>query len=384
MPIENRRESSGVVLVIDRVMHYHAATMKAIESGLAAKGIKFSILSAQDSDAAVGRVALRDKVVGNHRHFRLTERRIGRFMLRFQHGLLGIVSPVNPAVVVSTCHSGTLSEWLLLLWAGRRGIRRVAWQCGYEYNPNVVKRFLLKRLIPLFDFHLCYHTNAQKYAIDYGAAQRQTLVMHNTIDESRIISEGRASAKLRLATEIPQIANKKVVLFVGAVLEEKRLDSIFHALDLLGDDSLFFMLVGDGPYLSVLKQRYSCRTDWLSTGSVIHGVAEYFDAADVFVLPGTGGLAINEAMAHRLPVISGYADGSADDLVLDGETGFRLQTDEPRELANKLRQLFADPQLSEAMGAKGEALVRGHLSFESFIGRVVSVLVTQHEMVKVG
>ena len=54
----------------------------------------------------------------------------------------------------------------------------------------------------------------------------------------------------------------------------------------------------------------------------------------MYVLPGTGGLGLNEAMAHGLPMIAGYADGSADDLVVDGETGYRLRSDSAGELAD--------------------------------------------------
>ncbi len=41
----------------------------------------------------------------------------------------------------------------------------------------------------------------------------------------------------------------------------------------------------------------------------------YFSSADLFVLPGTGGLAVQEAMSHGLPVIMGQGDGTNDDLV---------------------------------------------------------------------
>jgi glycosyltransferase involved in cell wall biosynthesis len=370
----------GVIFVIDRVMHYHAATFGAIDRELASRGIPFCVVSAQDDINSVGRVALRSKVVDDHRNFRLTELKLGRFILRYQRELLSLCAAFNPAVMVSTCHSGTISEWRLLYWARRAGIRRVAWQCGYEYNPTAVKRFFLRRFIPLFDFHLCYHPNAEKYAIAYGARKSQALVMHNTIDESRIVPGDKVRAKASLASMWPSLEGKKIVLYVGAVLEEKRLDQVFEALALRADSSTVFVLVGDGPYLPVLKERYGNRDDWVSTGSVVSGVGVYFDAADVFVLPGTGGLAINEAMAHRTAVISGYADGSADDLVVDGVTGYRLRTDDVKELAERLNTLLANPELARQMGLEGEQRIRGHMSFASFIDRVVTVLAEQHAL----
>ena len=41
----------------------------------------------------------------------------------------------------------------------------------------------------------------------------------------------------------------------------------------------------------------------------------YFLNSDVFLLAGSGGLAINEAMAYGLPIISANGDGSVRDLI---------------------------------------------------------------------
>ena len=109
-------------------------------------------------------------------------------------------------------------------------------------------------------------------------------------------------------------------------------------------------------------------------GRVVDAVGVYFDAADVFLLPGTGGLALNEAMAHGLPLISGYADGSADDLVQDGVNGFRLRQFSSLEISQKLSKLLANTNLKEAMGAASRDLISSRFSFENFIRRVVSVL----------
>ena len=383
IPIKGGKASQirhGVVFVIDRVMHYHVGTMKAIEDGLAQKGIRFSLVSAREVGGAVGRAGLCEKVVRHQEHFRLSEHRVGRFQLRYQHGLTDLVRRASPAVVVSTCHSGTLSEWTLLYWAKRNGVRRVSWQCGYEYNPGLLKRVALSRFVTLFDFHLCYHTNAQRYALQHGAREQQTRVMHNTIDERSITRADPLRAKEDLVAKYPQLRGKKLVLYVGAVLAEKRLELVFDALAGLARPETVFVVVGDGPHLLALKTRFADRTDWISTGSVVEGVGAYFDAADVFVLPGTGGLAINEAMAHRLPVISGYADGSADDLVVDGVTGYRLREESAAELADRLGALLSDPTRGRVMGAKGEQRIRGDLCFESFIDRVVSVLEAQHAL----
>lgn len=358
-------------------MHYHKATLLAIERQLADAGVPFAVLSSADRQGAVGRVAESNPVVAVHRFFSLSEYAIGPFIVRYQHGLRKLIKELQPRVIVSMSHSGTPTEWWLHHYARSTGGRTVAWQCGYEYNPGRLKRTVLKRFIPRFDFHLCYHTNAQKYAVAHGAQPEQTLVMHNTIDESGLVAGDKATARRFLNTRYPNLEGKRLLLYVGAVLEEKNLDRVLEALAQLRDDRNFFLLVGDGPYLATLRERYAQRTDWLAVGRVVEGVGAYFDAADVLVLPGTGGLAINEAMAHRLAVISGYADGSADDLIEDGVSGIRLRSESVEELARALERVLNDRTLSLAMGVAGEKRIRGELSFQRFIDRVVQTLLAQ-------
>jgi glycosyltransferase involved in cell wall biosynthesis len=86
-------------------------------------------------------------------------------------------------------------------------------------------------------------------------------------------------------------------------------------------------------------------------------------------------------MAHRLPVIAGYADGSADDLVLDGQTGYRLLSTSASVLGELIDRVLSSPDTSEELGYAGERLVRNSLSFKAFTGRVVETLAAQSKRV---
>jgi glycosyltransferase involved in cell wall biosynthesis len=368
-----------VVFVMDRVMHYHRATFIELERQLALAGFRLILLSSLDRPDTSGRVADSRQVIPYQRYFRLTEHQVGRFTIRYQHGMLKAIRSIKPSIVISTCHVGTISEWGLITLKRRLGFRLIAWQCGYEYNPVQLKRAVLSFFIPCFDHHLAYHTNAKRYAILYGALPAQITVMHNTIDECSIVPIPKADARTALEERFPQIKGKKIILYVGAVLEEKRLELVFGALDIINRSDVIFVVVGDGPYLKTLKDRFGGRRDVLFAGRVVDKVGDYFDAADVFVLPGTGGLAINEAMAHALPVISGYGDGSADDLVVDGKTGFRLRQDSTEELAEKLVAVISNPIKAAEMGLEGEARIRKSLSFQHFIDRIMGVLTAQKQ-----
>ena len=362
-----------VAFIIDYVMHYHRDFLRALEQRVAERGGRLTLFTARHRTPIPGRTPLDTPVVADQRTYTLHERRVGGFWLRYQAGLVRGIRRLGPDVVISTCHSGTVSEWGLAALKRMLGFRLIAWQCGFEYNPGRVKDALLPRFIPLFDHHLAYHTNAQAYALRYGARPSQVSVMHNTIDEGRIAPIEKTVARRALDARFPALRGKVVVLYVGALLDEKLLENVIDALDRLRDPRVAFLLVGDGPHRPALEARSAGREDVVFAGRIVEGVGSIFDGADLFVLPGTGGLALNEAMAHGLPLLSGYADGSADDLVQDGVNGYRLH-DGSAELAGRLRALVEDAELRARMGARSRELITTRFSFHHFIDTVTRVV----------
>ena len=270
-------------------------------------------------------------------------------------------------------HVGNMSHWRLIQLKQQIGFKLVAWQCGYEYNPGMIKSLLLRQFVPRFDLHLAYHTNAKNFAVQHGADEESIVVMHNTINESRIPILSKGEARKLLSIRHPEIGDKKILLFVGAVLKEKKIEVIIEALDRLNRADLLLLIVGDGPHLQVIRELCSSRNDILLTGEIVDGVGIYFDAAEMYLLPGTGGLGINEAMAHGLPILSGYADGSADDLVISGQNGFRLQAGTAIELANRIAEVLEDEDEAKRMGERfSRAMITGRYAFSEFISRICS------------
>lgn len=365
-----------IAFIFDRVMHYHRDLFRHLDMLLPKYGYELVLLSGQQDSHKGGRVSLKEKIVQHQIEFNLTEIPVFGFMLRYQHRVARLICSLRPTVVVTMCHSGTLSEWQLLNLKKYVPFKLVAWQCGYEYHPGRLKSWVLNKFITGFDHHLAYHSNAKLFAMDHGARPDQVTITHNTINEKSLEYMPKEEARRLIDLRHPELAGKKIILYVGAVLKEKRLEAVFEALDILARSDLVFLLVGDGPHLEEIKRKHLQRKDFLSTGRIIEGVGQYFDAADVFVLPGTGGLAINEAMAHGLAVISSYADGSADDLVIDGKNGFRLITGRAEEIACRLGDMLSDPATMKTMGDSGRELIRSHLSFEKFLDRVITVLTT--------
>jgi glycosyltransferase involved in cell wall biosynthesis len=365
-----------ILFVFDRVPHYQRDLFVSLETRLRNLGMKLILFSGEALAGETGRVRLKEKVIEKEHKYRFKEWKVRNFTFRKHENVLKRIRDIKPDVVIVMSHVGNISYWQLMRLKRKLGFKLVAWQCGYEYNPSRIKDFILMWFIPGFDHHLAYHTNARKYALRYGATEQQTTVIHNTINEEKIQILPKIVARAYVLARHPDIGDRRIVLFVGAILEEKQIPVILKALDILNRNDLVLLVVGDGPYMSELRKLCSNRSDVILAGSIVEEVSPYFDAAEVYVLPGTGGLGINEAMTHSLPVISGYADGSADDLVIDGKNGFRLWHGTAEELADKLASVLDNDEIARRMGGVSRKMITGQFAFRHFIDRVCGTLET--------
>lgn len=369
-----------IAFVFDRVMHYHLDLFRQLDERLEERGVELHLISGFHPVGETGRAAVEESVIPRQHKFALRDRKAGSFVFRLAFDYLGIVQKLRPDIVVCPAHPGDVGHWGLIVMRKFLGFKMVAWQCGYEYNPGRLKRFLLRFFVPGFDYHLAYHSNARAYALAHGAREDQVKVMHNTINEANFFITERKSAWQQIQQRHPEIRDRRIVLYVGAVLEEKKLELLLEAMARLDREDAMLMIVGDGPHLPSLRESAKDRTDIVFAGQVIDGVGIYFDAAEVYVLPGTGGLGINEAMAHSMPIISGYADGSADDLVIDGENGYRLREDTVEELQDRIARILDNPDMAASMGAKSREWITGKFSFQRFLDRVEGALLRQIEV----
>jgi glycosyltransferase involved in cell wall biosynthesis len=353
-------------------MHYHVATFREMERCIECDGGEFILVSGQKKAKDQGRVPISDTVVRQHFFVPFIELAWGTYTLRLQPKLLNLIRQIAPNVVIVMGHVGNITYWRLGKLARRQGFKYMTWQCGYEYNSGRLKHELTKRFFKLFDHHLAYNTNAKKYLLSNKVDEASITVIHNTINEREINLLPRNKARQMVASELNLPSDRPIILYVGAILAEKQLDVLLEAVRRLPYGSVSLIIVGDGPDLASMRAKSSGLAYVKYAGRIVEDVGRFFDAADVFVLPGTGGLAINEAMAHGLPIISSFADGSAEDLVIDGINGYVLKTSDADEIAMRLDTLLGDPEGCEKMGQMSRELITTKFSFRAFICRTMN------------
>ena len=105
--------------------------------------------------------------------------------------------------------------------------------------------------------------------------------------------------------------------------------------------------------------------------------------ADLFVLPGTGGLAVQQAMSFGLPVIVAEGDGTQDDLVRPGN-GWRIPANDLQSLTTALQDALADASRLRKMGAESYRIVAEEANLERMVQVFIEALVSVRAQVEAG
>jgi glycosyltransferase involved in cell wall biosynthesis len=170
-------------------------------------------------------------------------------------------------------------------------------------------------------------------------------------------------------------AEAPLVLFVGRLAEQKRVDDLLKAIDLLQhvQPNLRTVIVGEGPLRDRLEETASAfqldgRVRFLGHRD---DVPRLMAAADVVVLPSAyEGLpnVVLEAMHFRKPVVATAAPGTTE-VVVDNETGMLVPVGNVMLLARSIRDLVRNPELASRLGEAGRARVEAHFRADAMVAQ---------------
>lgn len=163
--------------------------------------------------------------------------------------------------------------------------------------------------------------------------------------------------KHHLNGSIPQI------LYLSHYLRNKGILVLIEAMGILNNQGYLFnaRLIGPPADLTIefLENIITNQnlTEVVKVIGPLYGEDKFleFQKADIFVFPTYNdvfGLVNLEAMQYSLPVISTF-EGGIPEIVIDGETGFLVETQNAQMLAEKIAILLKDKDLRIKMGMKG-------------------------------
>jgi glycosyltransferase involved in cell wall biosynthesis len=277
--------------------------------------------------------------------------------------LLKHIRKAMPDVVIAEPRLGLFTSWALSFSEVVKP-RLIWWMSGHEPTESgwrkTIRRVLRRALYPRAIACIGYGSHTREYLKELGV-DRPVFIAPNAADTTGIslwAEKWDKDVSLQDASRALRQGAGFVVLFVGRMVEAKRLPLLMHSLSVLARDhsSLQWraLLVGDGPErenIESLAMELGI-ADRLSFAGALHGAQNlitWFRAADLFVLPGKGGLALNEAISYGLPVLLTSADGTEADMVEQGVNGYILPGAGPEDIAKAIARLAGDPELREKM-----------------------------------
>ncbi len=274
----------------------------------------------------------------------------------------------DPDALVLEANPRYLSAPDAIQWMREHGRPVIGWGLGAPQRTGMGTGFRQKnwmRFLSKFDALIAY---SKRGAADYaalGIPEEKIFVAHNAVAPK---PKGQMLQRPMYKAQEPLI-----ILYVGRLQARKRLDNLIRAFEQMPKELMIRLwIVGDGPERDVLEKQAapinSGEIEKIRFFGERHGIElkHIWAESDIFVLPGTGGLAVQEAMSHALPVIVAKGDGTQDDLVR-AENGWQITPDDLDELTVTLEGAISDIYRLRKMGAESWRIVRDEVNIEKMV-----------------
>jgi len=268
------------------------------------------------------------------------------------------------------------SEWAAFTAKNRLKIP-VVWMCNEPPTWFASKRIGVRKKIswPLFEVW-------DKTSVEYidkivvlshvaeemvkNVYNKQSTVVRTGIDIEKLQNVSGDAVRKRYGLE-----NAFILLHIANFAPNRQCNSI-KALYYLSKNHTNIKLVLDGTGQQDELKKLSKNLNIEDKVLFIHSkcdsdLAQVYAACDVFLFPQqiTWGLAAVEAMAASKPVIVSKGCGVAE-IIEDNVNGMLVENGKPEEIAKRVENLIADPNLREKIGKNAAAYVRENLSWQKY------------------
>ena len=279
----------------------------------------------------------------------------GKFYLCYQRDVLNWLNQADPQALIQEANMRYLRNKDAADWMHRKDRPVIGWGLGTGSTGGL----LLKRHLRMYDALVTYSSAGKQ---SYAAAG---------FPEERIFVACNAAAprpNRPMPVRLPdRYDGRPIVLYVGRLQKRKRLDLLMQACTAQPEElHPRLWIVGDGPIRRELEDTAAAYYPETEFFGARYGdeLTALFDRADLFCLPGTGGLALQQAMASALPLIAAEADGTQNDLVRPAN-GIQVTPGDLAELSAAITTMLANPVRLREMGAESFRIVQDEINLEA-------------------
>jgi len=205
-----------------------------------------------------------------------------------------------------------------------------------EKYRGPVRRAIRRSILKVTDGVLVNGLSGARYVESLGYSRSRIHIVPQATDNE--IFAGSAFRSQGGATKL---------LYTGQLIERKGLP-LFHQQLVRWcaahpEREITWTLIGSGPLRESI-QGWDCPSNYTLTlvdEVDYRDLGVHYSRADIFTLPTLAdewGLVVNEAMISGLPVLGSLYSQAVEDLVVNGESGWTFQPDNPEELYRALEQ----------------------------------------------
>lgn len=263
--------------------------------------------------------------------------------------------------------------------AGLHGDIPVAFHVQELPEESYKLRFALRRHPSALYVAISDYIGERLHAL--GIAQENIRVVHNGVDLDTDLN-GHACSTDGSAEDSKPVQ----IGVIGQVGEWKGHEDLIEALSYLQADGVegeaFQCNVygtGDRDYQHKLNrkaERFGV-AESIQWHGFVEDIASIYENLDIVVVPSRHeepfGLVAAEAGLWKLPVVV-TEQGGLPEVVVDEETGFVVDAESPRQIADRLRRLASDPAQRARMGRDGRARVEEKFTAQAMVEGVENAI----------
>lgn len=270
-------------------------------------------------------------------------------------------------------------NWILLTIARNLKIPCLFIGETFGRKSSSVRQRIKDRLLPPF-FKKCAKIisigkHSTEFYQEYNVPLEKITEAKYAIDLSFFKKTGisKETAKKKVGLE----PERFTILFIGRLFFRKRpLDTVtlHKTLSEKFKNQIQTVVVGNGEMEATLQTESQGQDSFHYLGFKNQKeILAYYEAADVLFVPSeyeTWGLVVNEAMAMGTPALVTENCGVANDLVLDGETGWVFPSGDLEVAFKKMEMAISDKTKREQVSARAEAKVHAEYTIENFAEKI--------------
>ena len=235
------------------------------------------------------------------------------------------------------------------------GTRLAFWGHGKnfaQYDSHWLGEFLKHRVSRRVHWWFAYNAKSAAVVQSLGFPADRTTLTQNAIDTRALIAATRRfdPSALRGLCDVLELRGRNVCLYAGAMYRDKRLLFLLEACELIRrwvpDFEMIFMGAGiDAGIVTEAAMRHS----WIKYigPKFDHEKVPYFMLSKLFLMPGVVGLAVLDAFALAVPLVTTAVPGHGPeiDYLDDGTNGILVhRVQSPAAYARTVAELLRDEQ----------------------------------------